>query len=254
MGFARGEVMKKLVCVFAANLVFTTAALAQEPDTSGGMTTESNTPTGTVEEPAPSPESTAEPEEEEKEEKKRKLYSKRIRGLLWIEGTVGPSRLEPTRIRALDLEGIELPDASFSGPEYGVAAGVQLGPLVLGLRYKTARYDGFDFDTLSLDIGFLFRFVPYVQPYAHILLNYNFTRGGFDLLGFTDVEADGGGGTVGAGVRIPVIKWISVGLGFDYTITGLAVRGTDTNTGVRVSGGTAGNQFAGVFALTFHLL
>jgi hypothetical protein len=70
--------------------------------------------------------------------------------------------------------------------------------------------------------------------------------------GLSNTDVDGGGVTLGAGVRIPIIRWISFAATFEWTAIGLAVRG-DTATGSFKSG-IAGQQLGGIFALTFHFI
>jgi hypothetical protein len=112
---------------------------------------------------------------------------------------------------------------------------------------------------VGLDLGFLIRAVPYVHPSIRLGFNYATTTGGLVIPGFenllTDVRSHGGSATIGAGLRIPIVKWISIAADFDYSIIGLVFRGTETisGTGASVTAGTAGTAIAGTFALTIHL-
>ncbi len=51
---------------------------------------------------------------------------------------------------------------------------------------------------------------------------------------------------------MPVIKWISIALGVDYTFVALYVKGFNSTTMDDFSNGTIGGEVAGTFALTFH--
>jgi len=69
----------------------------------------------------------------------------------------------------------------------------------------------------------------------------------------TNVKSHGGGASIGVGLRIPLVKWLSIAADFDYSIIGLVFQGNVTGTGARVTAGTAGTAIAGTFALTVHL-
>lgn len=190
----------------------------------------------------------------ENEKGKRKVYNKKVGGLLWFEGTVGWARVEPNSLKTLKIDGSRF-EVSEDGIEYGAALGVQLGWFTIGGRFKTAKLDSFDFNTLGVDIGFLLRFVPYVHPFFRVQLNYNFTSDGLGLGDrYSNVQADGGGGSIGGGLRIPIIKWISMDAVFDYSAYGLYVRGTETSSGNSFKKGTAGNELSISGALTFHFI
>jgi hypothetical protein len=68
-----------------------------------------------------------------------------------------------------------------------------------------------------------------------------------------NVRSHGGGASIGAGLRIPIVKWVSIAADFDYSIIGLVFQGSETVTGGTFTAGTAGTAIAGTFALTFHL-
>jgi len=71
----------------------------------------------------------------------------------------------------------------------------------------------------------------------------------------SNVRSHGGGATIGAGLRIPIVRWVSIAADFDYSVIGLVFQGNETlsGTGAKVTAGTAGTAIAGTFALTFHL-
>ena len=83
------------------------------------------------------------------------------------------------------------------------------------------------------------------------------TTGGLVIPGFdnlvSNVRSRGGGATIGTGLLIPLVKWISIAANFDYSIIGLVFRGNENVTGSSFTAGTAGTAIAGTFALTFHM-
>jgi hypothetical protein len=201
------------------------------------------------------------PEEEGDPDCLTKVYCKVVKGVLWIEGTVGPSKFNATKFRSFnlleDLPGAGLtPSVVVKGPEYGAAIGAQFKVFSIGARFKYAKFDPFDLLTAGLDFGFLVKRVPFVAPYARFGLYYNTTRGGtvipvLDQL-LEDPKTNGGGVSIGAGVRVPVIKWMSIAIGFDYTFVALYVSGYDPINDEDFANGTIGGEIAGTFALTIH--
>lgn len=183
------------------------------------------------------------------------VYCKKVQGKLWIEGTAGPARFNLTKFRAFDLlDDEELgqlqPKVIVSGGEYGAALGAQFKIFSIGARFKYARFGLFDLITAGLDFGFLVKRTPYAHPYARFGLNYHTTRGGSPIPGWDRLNENqkvyGAGASIGAGVRVPVIKWISIAIGFDYSFIALYVTGDNYDTGA------IGGQIAGTFALTIH--
>ena len=189
-----------------------------------------------------------------------KVYCKVVKGTLWIEGTFGPAKFNATKFRTInlleDVGGNLSPSVVVKGPEFGVAIGAQFKVFSIGGRFKYAKFDPFDLITAGVDFGFLVKRVPFVAPYARFGLYYNTTRGGtviplLDQL-LEDTKTNGGGVSIGAGVRVPVIKWLSVAIGFDYTFVALYVKGFDPIEGEDVSDGTIGGEISGTFSLTVH--
>jgi len=197
---------------------------------------------------------------------KRKPYDKRVGGIVWLEATAGPSRFDVTRFRTLEVIPDEfasaIPSVVVSGPELGAALKFRAGSSTIGAQFKRANYDEFDLTSIGLDLGFLVRAVPYVHPAISLGFGYYTTRGGIPIPQYADflsgVKSHGGGATIGAGLRIPVVRWISIAADFEYSIIGLVFSGNLQEGAVpgasgSFTAGTAGTAIAGNFALTFHL-
>jgi hypothetical protein len=182
------------------------------------------------------------------------VYCKKVQGTLWIEGTAGPARYNLTKFRAFNLLDEETgqlqPKVIVSGGEYGAALGAQLKVFSIGVRFKYAKLGLFDLITAGLDFGFLVKRTPYAHPYARFGLNYHTTRGGSPIPGLERIDENqkvyGAGASIGAGIRVPVIKWISIAIGFDYSFIALYVTGDVYETFA------VGGEIAGTFALTVH--
>ena len=192
---------------------------------------------------------------------KKTVYDKRVGGKVWLEATAGPSRFDATRFRTLDFvpAGVQslIPNVVVRGPEFGAALRFRAGSSTIGARFKRADYEPFDLTSIGLDLGFLIRAVPYVHPSIRVGFNYYTTTGGLVIPGFdnlvSNVRSHGGGASLGAGLRIPIVKWLSIAADFDYSIIGLVFQGNETITGGSFTAGTAGTAIAGTFALTVHL-
>jgi len=238
--------MKRFTSILGVALMMASGATAQTMQTtiSGGEDGVELTP----------------PESEERSDEESSVYSKQVGGLVWLEATAGPSRFNVTQFRNLDFIPPEIasqiPSLVVSGPEFGAAVKFRTGSTTVGGHFKKSDYEPFDLITVGLDFGFLIRAVPYVHPTIKLGINYYTTTGGLSVPGFenllTNVSTDGGGASVGLGLRIPIVKWVSVAADFDYSLIGLAIRG-ETTTGQSITGGTAGTAIAGTFALTIHL-
>ncbi|MFW2390653.1 MAG: hypothetical protein ACN4G0_20130 [Polyangiales bacterium] len=251
--------MTRFALVLGAVWMMTLGANAQElPDSfsveQNGVNLVSETPASSE-----TPTDAAEPS---------KAYQKRVGGIVWLEATAGPSRFDVTRFRSLDIIPSQvqslIPRVVVSGPEFGAALRFRAGSSTIGARFKHADYEPFDLTSIGLDLGFLIRAVPYVHPSIRLGFNYYMTTGGLLIPQYQNnvgnVRSQGGGATIGAGLRIPIVKWVSIAADFDYSIIGLVFQG---NYSVNVPGagavggnftaGTAGTAIAGTFALTFHL-
>jgi len=200
------------------------------------------------------------PSEESDPDCLTKVYCKVVKGMLWIEGTFGPAKFNATKFRTInlleDFGGNLSPQVVVKGPEYGAAIGAQFKLFSIGARFKYAKFDPFDLLTAGIDMGFLVKRVPFAHPYARLGLYYNTTRGGtviplLDQL-LQDTKTNGGGVSIGAGVRVPVIKWLSVAIGFDYTFVALYVTGFDPSENEDFGNGTIGGEISGTFTLTVH--
>ena len=243
--------MKRFAFVFGTFWILTAGASAQELP--GTFSVEQNgvplAGSGSGEEvPEDAPEET-------------KVYDKKVGGKVWLEATAGPSRFNATHFRSLDIipaqvQGL-IPSVVVRGPEFGAALRFLAGSSTIGARFKRANYEPFDLTSIGLDLGFLIRAIPYVHPSIRLGFNYYTTTGGLVLPGFeslvSNVRSHGGGASLGAGLRIPIVKWVSIAVDFDYSIIGLLFQGTENITGGSFTAGTAGTEIAGTFALTFHL-
>jgi hypothetical protein len=234
--------MKHVVLIVGAALLLSSSASAQEEGAVGSVESSTATETSAPAEPTPAPEEAAPPEEE-----KRSVYYKKTQGWLWMEAFAGPSAYDPDQFASIDI-GTAVPNApKLNGPEYGFAIGLGLGGFWLGGFYRQANYSVYKLMKVGLDIQGIFRFIPYVHPMVRIDLFYSRTFSG-NPYGLTDANVDGGGFTLGAGLRIPIIRWMSFAATFDWSMIGLAIR-TPTD-----SSGVLGQQLGATFALTFHFI
>lgn len=195
---------------------------------------------------------------------RRKAYEKKVGGIVWLEATAGPSKFDVTRFRTLkiipDQVSSFIPSVVVRGPEFGAALRFRTGSTTIGARFKHADYEPFNLTSVGLDLGFLIRAVPYVHPSIRLGFNYCMTTGGLiipELQGdLNNVRSKGGGASIGAGLRIPIVRWLSIAADFDYSIIGLSFNGSynvPTIGAVGFTAGTAGTAIAGTFALTVHL-
>jgi hypothetical protein len=69
----------------------------------------------------------------------------------------------------------------------------------------------------------------------------------------TNASSNGGGFTLGGGIRVPIVRWVSFSATFDWSFIGLSMQG-DNTSGVRLKNGITGQQFGGTFTLTFHFI
>lgn len=231
------ESMKWAVLVVGAVLLLNADAVAQEEAAVGTVTT----PEASGEAPAA--------ETPPAEEKKKGPYSKKVGGLLRIEFGAGPSAYDIGQFR----NGLNLSAPSVNGPEYSISGGVGLGGFVIGAGFRWANYSAYNLMKFGLDMQGILRFIPYVHPMLRINLYYAGTRNGSPVIGLSDVKSNGGGVTLGAGLRIPIVRWISFAFTFDWSLIGLGVSGNTTG-GSREKGSLIGQQLTGLFAVTFQFI
>jgi hypothetical protein len=194
-------------------------------------------------------------------EEECEIYCKHVEGKLWIEGTAGPARYNMTKFRSFNVlpdgVGTLVPKVIVSGPEYGAGIGAQFELVSVGGRFKYGKFGDFDLLSAGIDVGFLAKSVPYVHPYGRFGIYYSTTRNGTPIPGLdnllTGMKINGGNVSIGAGIRVPIIKWISIAAGFDYSFVGLFISG-DEPTGERFEQGVVGGAISGTFALTVHPL
>ncbi len=230
--------MKYVVLWVTAFLLIEGSAFAQD-DASGAA--ESATETEPAAEPAPA--ETPAPEEE-----KRSVYYKKVQGLLWIEGFAGPSSYDPDQFGA--PSGVDNAP-KLKGPEGGLSVLAGLGGFGIGAFYRQANYTQYKLMKVGMEIQGTFRFIPYVHPMVRLDIGYARTFDG-NPYGLTNSDSDGVVFTGGVGIRIPIIRWMSIAASFDWSFVALSLRGD--SAGGRVQSWIAGQQLGGTFALTFHFI
>ena len=236
--------MKYLMFTMGTLLLFSASALAQED---AGAAAEP----ATASEPAPAKTAPADQATEQDEEEKRGPYYKKVQGWLWLEGVAGPSSYDPDQFSTLSL-GSSLNAPKRTGPSYGFAVGTGFGGgFFLGWYYRQADYTDYKLMRTGIE------FQPTIRiPYVHIMFRID--------IGFAQVfngnpyqlsnSSNGGVDTTfGVGLRIPIVRWMSLVASFDWSYIGLAMRGTDSG-GNRVDAWLNGQQLSGTFGLTFHFI
>lgn len=184
------------------------------------------------------------------EEEKRSPYYKKVKGWLWIEGFAGPSSYDPDQFRLSFGAVSNAPKRK--GPSYGFAIGTGFGGgFFLGWYYRQADYSEYKLMKTGLE------FQPTIRiPYVHILLRIDigyarmFNGNPYML---TNMSSGGVDTTFGAGLRIPIVRWMSFLASFDWSYVGLSMRGDDAG-GNRQESWISGQQLTGTFGLTFHFI
>lgn len=253
--------MKYLATISSALMLLSATAFAQgdaaAPEATAAPSAEV-TPEPAASEPAQEA-SNDKDKDKDKDDKERGPYYKKVKGWLWLEAFAGPSSYDPDQFGGLSLSGI--PNApKLTGPQFGFAVGTGFGgPFFLGAYYRQANYtksapagQGYKLMKLGLDMQGTFRFIPYVHPMIRIDIGYARTFDG-NPYGLTNTASDGLDFTLGVGVRIPIVRWMSFLASFDWSFVGLSLRG-DEPSGNRFQSWIGGQQLAGTFALTFHFL
>lgn len=238
--------MKYVVFLVGALLLWGGSASAQDEADAAPETEAAAEPAAeTAAEPAAEPASEAAPAEEEK----RSVYYKKVQGLLWIEGFAGPSSYDPDQFGSLG----GAPNApKLSGPEGGFSVLAGLGGFGIGAFYRQANYTQYKLMKVGMEIQGTFRFIPYVHPMVRMDIGYAQTLKG-NPYGLTDVDNGGVVFTGGVGLRIPIIRWMSIAASFDWSFVALSVRGNNAS-GNREQAWISGQQLGGTFALTFHFI
>ncbi|MBW2718251.1 MAG: hypothetical protein JRD94_06765 [Deltaproteobacteria bacterium] len=195
------------------------------------------------------PESKKKPEPEE-----TGIYSRRVQGKLWLEGFVGPSSYDLDRFGA-ESAFFQIPDLGFpkvKGPEFGAAFGGAIARQIffIGAAYRQANYeiDGFEVYKLmkvGLDLQAVITLVPYVHPLIRFGVGYARVFGG--VFSEVDLKTNGSYFTLGAGVRVPIVRWVSFVATFDWSYVTIYPK---DGGGLNI----AGQQLGGTFGLTLHFV
>ena len=232
------------------HVVFLVGAISMVGGTASAQDEASAAPEPDVAESAPAEEAAPAAEEAPPpEEEKRSVYYKKVQGLLWLEGFVGPTSYDPDQFGSLG----GAPNApKLTGPEGGFSVLVGLGGFGIGGFYRQANYTQYKLLKVGMEIQGTFRFIPYVHPMIRMDIGYARTFSG-NPYGLTNADSDGLVFTGGFGLRIPIIRWISFAASFDWSFVALSLRG-DAGGGNPVQEWISGQQLGATFALTFHFI
>lgn len=201
----------------------------------------------------PANEATAEaapaPEAPKDEEEERSPYYKKVQGWLWIEGVVGPSSYDPDKFGSIG----NAPNAPrVRGPEGGFAVGTGFGGgFFLGWFYRQANYGEYKLMKTGVEFQPTIR-IPYVHIIFRVDLGFARMKGG-NPYGLTNMDNGGIVASGGFGLRVPLVRWMSLFGTVDWSFVGLSMRG-DLPGGTRANSWILGQQFGGNFGLTFHFL
>jgi len=141
------------------------------------------------------------------------------------------------------------------GPEFGGAIGGALldGMLSIGGVYRQANYEAYKLMKAGVLFQAAFR-TPFVHPVIRASFGYTKTFGGEVFpaagLGIASLRNNGFFGTIGVGIRIPIVRWVSVLASFEWTGVLLYLTGEDVTGSPEIFG----HQYGGTFALTFHFV
>jgi hypothetical protein len=226
--------MKSLVFLASALLLFGPTASAQEE-------------VGTVTESTAAAEPASEPP---KEEEKKSPYYKKVQGWLWLEGVVGASSYDADNFGSVGGNNPNAPRVR--GPEAGFSVGTGFGGgFFLGWFYRQANYGEYKLLKTGVEFQPTIR-IPYVHVMFRVDLGFARMSGGNPYM-LTNVDNGGIVASGGFGLRVPLVRWMSLFGTFDWSFVGLSMRGDDSN-GSRVSSWILGQQFGGNFGLTFHFI
>jgi hypothetical protein len=235
--------MKYIVTIVGALTFFSASAYAQDEAAF-------EAPAEPAAEPPPAEADPPEPAptEAHQEEEKRSPYYKKVKGWLWLEGVAGPSSYDPDQFGALSLtSGRPRGAPKLKAPQVGFSVGTGFGGgFFLGWYYRQANYSEYKLMKTGVE------FQPTIRiPYVHIMFRVDI---GFAKMfsgnawGLADASTAGVDTTFGVGLRIPIVRWISIAANFDWSYIGLAVKDSGQSSWV------SGQQLAGTFALTFHFI
>lgn len=189
-------------------------------------------------------------------------YSKKVQGKLWLEGFIGPSSYD------LDRFGYEFRSAFGSastdldllpkvkGPEFGGAIGGTLFDQIfwIGASYRQANLEvgeglgGFKLMKTGLEMQVVITPAPYVHPLVRVGVGYarvfggNAAAAGLTFNGFYVIA--------GVGIRVPIVRWVSVFGTFDWNYTEVSPKGLEVEGNLYARG----SQLGGTFGLTLHFV
>lgn len=229
--------MKHSIWLIGGLLVLQGTAFAQE---------DANTAT----EPAAGEETTsAPPSDAPKDEKERGPYYRKVQGWLWLEGFAGPSGYDPDAHGSLSLGGGSFAAPKVKGPEYGFSVGTPFGgAFFLGWFYRRANYDGYGLMKTGVEFQPTIR-IPYVHVMFRVDLGYaKMVNGTPYEAQLTNVKNGGIVATGGVGIRIPIVRWISLVGSVDWSYIGISIRSDQGTAWV------SGRQVTGTFGLTFQFI
>lgn len=229
----------KYVLITLSALTFLSANVSAQEDAAAE--------TPAAEAPATEAPASEAPAEAPKEDD-RSPYFKKVKGWLWLEGVAGPSSYDPDQFGALSL-GSAGPGGApkLKGPQVGFSVGTGFGGgFFLGWYYRQANYSAYKLMKTGVEFQPTIR-IPYVHIMFRIDLGYAkmFSGNAWNL---SDSSTGGVDTTFGVGLRIPVVRWISIAVNLDWSYIGLAVRSGGGRSWV------SGQELAGTFALTFHFI
>jgi len=191
----------------------------------------------------------------QEENEAKSAYSKTVQGKMWVEAFVGPSSYDPDRFGAgnpfFGLVDLDIPKVK--GPEFGAGFGGALADqlVFLGATYRQANYEidagrgSYKLMKVGADVQFVFRFVPYVHPLIRTGVGYARLFGG--NLSANDAKTNGLYFTLGFGVRVPIVRWVSFVGTFDWSRVTIYPK---DGAGFSLEG----SQLGGTFGLTLHFI
>lgn len=181
-------------------------------------------------------------------------YRPKVGGLLWLEAFAGPSFFDPDQYtKFLNNPPPSMYAPRLKGPEVGAVAGVSTARSArkavysFGWFYRQANYTAYKL--MKTGVDFQITGARYVQPLMRVSAGYMKLFGG-DASTVLVSGSDGASLGLGFGLRIPIVRWISLVASADYTWTFVVLdeKLSDGTTSV------VGGQLSGNFGLTFHFI